>query len=122
MPGLSGSASPARNSSELSGRLMSATPVAQLVVPDAAVDTVLTMQTLVGVLELFGAGSGGPKRQPGDEQVRWLSATMLVPPGSPVAPSVMLPVVPLQPVIEVKVRPRSGTVNGSGTVFAPPPV
>src|SRR5262245_63402267 len=116
------SLSPVRKRLEVSGRLISATPVRQLVLPEAAVDTLLTMQTLVGVLAVFGAGSGGPKRQPGAEQVRWLTAVMLVPPGSATEPRVMLPVVPLQERIDVKVRPWSGTVKGSGTVFPPPPV
>src|SRR5262245_57215796 len=103
MPGLRGSASPARKSSELRGRSMKAVPVWQLAVPEASAATELMMQTLVGVLEVFGAGSGGPKKQFADEQVRWLGAVVLVPPGSATGPRVMMPVPPLQPVIAVKV-------------------
>ena len=89
-------------------------------VPAAAIDTVLRTQTLIAGVVAFGMGSGGPKRQPGAEQVRWLTAVMLVPPGSATGPRVMAPLCALHAVIAVKVRPLSGMVKGCGVVPAAP--
>src|SRR5512145_3090860 len=114
------SRSPDTNSSELSGRFRLVTPVVQFVVPTAFTATTLRTHTLMAGVVAFGIGSGGPNRQPTAEQVRWLIAVMLVPPGSATDPRVMAPVCGLHAVIEVKVRPLSGIVKGCGVVPAAP--
>src|SRR5438128_3170813 len=76
MPGAAGNRSPSRKSSEVSGRLRAEAPLEQSAVPLASAATVLMTHTLVGVLALFGIGSGGPNRHPMLVQFR------LVAPGS----------------------------------------
>jgi hypothetical protein len=61
MPAVPGSRSPVRNTSELSGRSIPVSPVAQSSAPAAAVESVLITQTLVGALFLFGIARGAPK-------------------------------------------------------------
>src|SRR5213596_2848762 len=115
IPGAFGNRSPSRKSSELSGRLRVEAPLQHSAVPLASAATVLTTQTLVGVLSGFGIGSGGPKRQPMLVQFRLL----------PVSVEVRLPrvrVVPLADVSAVSELPISGTAYGSGTLLLPPPV
>ena len=71
--------------------------------PLASAATVLTTHTLVGVLALFGIGSGGPNRHPTLVQFR------LVAPGSVDLMLVRVSVVPLQADTPVRELPMSGT-------------
>src|SRR2546427_3109597 len=64
MPGAFGKRSPPRKSSELSGRLRFEAPVEQSAVPTAFCDTVLMTHRLIGVVAVFGIGSGGADRHP----------------------------------------------------------
>src|SRR5437016_7337117 len=114
-PGTSGAMSPVRKISELSGRLRLEAPLEQSDAPLASVVTELMTQTLVGVLDGFGIGSGGPNRHPTLVQSRLL----------PVWAEVRLARVRLVPLHEdtlVSELPMSGTAYGSGTVLLPPPV
>src|SRR2546426_3029983 len=114
IPGAFGKRSPVRKSSELSGRLRLEAPLAQSAVPLASADTVLMTHRLIGVVAVFGIGSGGPNRQPTLVQFRslpvWVEGRVgrgrLVPPhdGTPVGE-----------------LPLSGTGDGSGTPGVPPP-
>src|SRR5439155_885642 len=72
MPGAFGNRSPSRKISELSGRLRLEAPLEQSAAPLALVVTELMTQTLVGVLDGFGIGSGGPNRHPTLGQFRLL--------------------------------------------------
>jgi hypothetical protein len=114
MPGVNGRLSPIRKISELSGRLTAAVPAAQSSVPEAADATVLITQVLVGVLAVFGIGSGPPKKQPGLLQKRSLPVSVDVLP-----PSVA--VCPTQLVILVMEFELFGVMAGSGTELPPPP-
>src|SRR2546425_8204500 len=73
-PGAFGNRSPSRKISELSGRLRLEAPLEQSAAPLALVVTELMTQTLVGVLDGFGIGSGGPNRHPTLGQFRLLRA------------------------------------------------
>jgi hypothetical protein len=59
-----------RKISESSGRLTFCVPSPQSTLPETAVFTELMTQVLVGVLLVLGMGSGPPKKQPGEEQLR----------------------------------------------------
>src|SRR5438128_396019 len=72
MPSAVGKRSPVRKSSELSGRLRLEAPVKQFAVPMAFWDTVLMTHKLIGVVAVFGIGSGGPNRHPVAVQFRLL--------------------------------------------------
>src|SRR6185369_15375440 len=61
--------SPVRKRTDDSGRLRDWAPVLQFTVPEAAVATTFSTQTLVGVLPGFGTARGAPKRQPPAEQL-----------------------------------------------------
>src|SRR6266404_2453928 len=115
MPGAFGNRTPSRKSSELRGRLRFEAPDMQSAVPLALVVTVLMTHTLVGVLAVFGIGSGGPNRHPTLVQLRllpvWLEVRLV---------SVRL--VPLHGPSAVSELPMSGTAYGSGTLLPPPPV
>src|SRR6266446_1573603 len=85
-------------------------------VPPALVVTELMTHTLVGVLAVFGIGSGGPNRHPTLVQFRLLL---------PVSVEVRLArvrLVPLHADTLVSELPMSGMANGSGTLLLPPPV
>src|SRR5262245_59134428 len=118
MPGMvslgSVAVSPVRKISESSGRLMFCVPSPQSTLPETAVFTELITQVLVGVLPVLGMGSGPPKKQPGEEQLRSLPVSVDV-----VGPTVA--VCTAQLVNWTTVWPRSGVIAGSGTAFSPPP-
>jgi hypothetical protein len=116
MPPVPASRSPFRKISELSGRARLEVPVRQLPFPVAGADTVLTMQVLVGVLVVFGIGSGAPKRQPVSVQLRLLPVWAAVRPANVSAPVPLLHALTL--VFDV---PRSGSGAGSGTLSEPVP-
>src|SRR2546426_513883 len=109
--------------SELSGRLIVETPVAQFAEPAASLATRLMTQVLVTGLLTFGIGSGGPKRHPGRVGYSGLLTEALVHVRFGCAPPMSVSVVgasvssqmlwPLTLVTEV---PMSGTVAGSGTL------
>ena len=83
--------------------------------PVSDADAVLRTQTLVGMVIEFGTASGAPKRQPVLVQLRLLPVSSeLLPP--------RVAVWPVHSVMALTARPRSGTANGSGTEFPPPPV
>ena len=94
---------------------MFAVPLAQSAVPLASRATVLTTQTLVGVLPAFGIGSGAPKRQPLLVQFRLLPVVLAL-------RFVRVSTVPLHDATPVSDVLMSGTAYGSGTVLPPPPV
>jgi hypothetical protein len=108
MPGMvpdpSVAVSPVRKRIELSGRAMLVAPVLQLTVPEGAVASVLTTQTLIGVVIGFGTASGAPKKHPGLLQFFRLPPVWV----DVVAPTVA--VWPEQDVIEVTLDPRSGSL------------
>ena len=114
MPASPESVSPVRKTSDASGRLIVASPDAQLSDPLAGPETLLTTHTLVGVLFAFGTASGAPKKQPTSEHVR----------GLPVCAGVVDPRMAVWPVHESRwtvCTARSGIDAGSGTEFCPPP-
>src|SRR5436309_5252115 len=116
IPGAFGKRSPVRKSSELSGRLRLEAPLPQSAVPVASADTVLMTHRLIGVVAVFGIGSGGPNRHPTLVQLRSLA------PGSVDLVVMSVSAVPLQSNIVVSELPMSWTWNGSGTPELPPPV
>src|SRR5213078_4226712 len=78
IPGAFGNRSPARKSSELSGRLRFEAPVTQSAEPVASADTELMTHRLIGVVVEFGIGSGGPNRHPTLVQFRLLPVSVEV--------------------------------------------
>ena len=138
MPGSFGNRSPVRKSSELSGKLMCEAPVMQFAVPLPFCDTVLMTHRLIGVVAVFGIGSGGPNRHPALVQLRVPHVPIPAPvqhvlgvpaPVQKPLPSASVAVVlasvspvPLHEVTLVSEAPMSGTWKGSGTPELPPPV
>src|SRR5215470_1405406 len=101
---------------EESGAFSEEAPVVQFTEPVTAPEIWFRTQVLVGVVPVFGTASGAPKKHPVSVQLRSL------PVSADVAPATVAVLVAWShEAILLTALPMSGTTDGSGTAFCPPP-